>query len=69
MGDPQKAVAKGDWQGEFSNYDEWANLGPQPPYRSATFTDAQGRRCVTQHDDVVSLSMILLGRGTTGPFQ
>ena len=50
MGDPQKAVAKGDWHGEFGNYDEWASLGPQPPYRSATFTDAQGRRCVTQHD-------------------
>src|SRR5712671_5562755 len=50
MGDPRKAVAKGDWHGEFGNFDEWASLGPQPPYRSATFTDAQGRRCVTQHD-------------------
>jgi hypothetical protein len=24
--------------------------GPQPPYRSATFFDAQGRRCITQQD-------------------
>ena len=39
-----------DWDGEFGSYDEWARLGPQPPYRTATFSDAQGRRCVTQHD-------------------
>jgi hypothetical protein len=48
----QKTVAKRDWDGEFGNYDEWAKLGPQPPYRSAIFLDAQGRRCVTQHDFV-----------------
>ena len=46
----QRIVAEGDWHGEFGDYDEWARLGPQPPYRSATFFDAQGRRCVTQHD-------------------
>jgi len=48
----QNTVAERDWDGEFGNYDEWATLGPQPPYRSATFLDAQGRRCVTQHDFV-----------------
>ena len=42
-------VADG-WHGEFGSYDEWARLGPQPPYRAATFIDAQGRRCITQHD-------------------
>jgi len=36
--------------GEFETYDEWARFGPQPPYRSATFLDAQGRRCITQQD-------------------
>jgi len=36
--------------GEFETYDEWARFGPQPPYRSATFRDAQGRRCITQQD-------------------
>src|SRR5262249_16838227 len=36
--------------GEFASHDEWARLGPQPPYRSATFVDAQGRRCITQQD-------------------
>ena len=46
----QRIVAEGNWHGEFGDYDEWARLGPQPPYRSATFFDAQGRRCVTQHD-------------------
>jgi len=44
----QETVAEKDWDGEFGSYDEWARLGPQPPYRSATFTDAQGRRCITQ---------------------
>ena len=43
----QRIVAEGDWHGEFGDYDEWARLGPYP---SATFFDAQGRRCVTQHD-------------------
>jgi hypothetical protein len=46
----QKTVGKKDWVGEFRTYDEWASLGPQPPYRSATFLDAQGRRCITQQD-------------------
>jgi hypothetical protein len=48
----QEPVAEQDWQGEFGSYDEWARLGPQPPYRSATFTDAQGRRCITRQDFV-----------------
>ena len=39
-----------DWHGEFGSYDDWATLGPQPPYRTATFFDAHGRRCITQHD-------------------
>ena len=46
----QETVAEKDWDGEFNSYDEWARLGPQPPYRSATFVDAQDRRCITQHD-------------------
>ena len=46
----QETVATDDWDGEFGSYNEWARLGPQPPYRSATFVDAQGRRCVTQQD-------------------
>ena len=50
MRHPQETVATNDWDGEFGSYDEWARLGPQPPYRSATFVDAQGRRCVTQQD-------------------
>ena len=48
----QKNRRRRDWNGEFVNFDEWAKLGPQPPYRSATFRDAQGRRCVTQNDFV-----------------
>ena len=43
-------IVADDWHGEFGSYDEWARLGPQPPYRAATFFDAQGRRCITQHD-------------------
>ena len=43
-------IAPDDWQGEFGSYDEWARFGPQPPYRTATFFDARGRRCITQHD-------------------
>jgi hypothetical protein len=46
----QQTVAEKGWDGEFGTYDEWARLGLQPPYRSATFTDAQGRRCITQQD-------------------
>ncbi len=37
-----KTIAEKDKDGEFVTYDEWARLGPQPPYRSATFFDAQG---------------------------
>ncbi|HJU16280.1 MAG TPA: hypothetical protein VJ770_07395 [Stellaceae bacterium] len=36
--------------GEFRTYEEWARLGPLPPFRCATFTDARGRRCVTHKD-------------------
>src|SRR6266446_6114906 len=43
-------IVADDWHGEFGSYDEWARLGPQPPYRAATFFDAQGRRCITEHD-------------------
>jgi hypothetical protein len=43
-------ILAGDWHGEFGSYDEWARLGPQPPYRTATFFDAHGRRCITQRD-------------------
>ena len=57
----QETVAEKDWDGEFGSYDEWARLGPQPQYRSATFLDAQGR--------VALLSKILLGHGTIGDFQ
>ena len=46
----QETTAEGDWNGEFETYDEWARFGPQPPYRSATFLDAQGRGCNTQQD-------------------
>ena len=46
----QQTVVAEDWDGEFGSYHEWAKLGPQPPYRSATFADAQGRRCITQQD-------------------
>src|SRR5712691_8792792 len=48
----QETVVAEDWDGEFGSYHEWARLGPQPPYRSATFIDAQGRRCITQQDFV-----------------
>jgi hypothetical protein len=43
-------ILANDWHGEFGSYDEWARLGPQPPYRTATFFDAHGRRCITQRD-------------------
>ena len=43
-------IVADDWHGEFGSYDEWARLGPQPPYRAAIFIDAHGRRCVTQRD-------------------
>jgi len=38
--------------GEFESYEEWARLGPLPPYRSAIFIDARGRRCLTLKDFV-----------------
>jgi hypothetical protein len=46
----QGIIGERDWVGEFQTYDEWTRLGPQPPYRSATFLDARGRRCITQQD-------------------
>jgi hypothetical protein len=46
----QETIAERDCVGEFQTYDEWARFGPQPPYRSATFLDVQGRRCITQQD-------------------
>ena len=46
----RETVVPDDWHEAFGSYDEWARLGPQPPYRAATFIDAQGRRCITQHD-------------------
>jgi hypothetical protein len=49
-----------DWHGEFGSYDEWARLGPQAPYRAATFLMLKG--------DVALPGMILLGRGTIGRF-
>ena len=51
-------IVADDWHGEFGSYDEWARLGPQPPYRTATF--------FLLKDDVALLSMTLLGRGTIG---
>jgi hypothetical protein len=36
-----------DADGEFRSYEEWAQLGPLPPFRSAIFVDALGRRCLT----------------------
>jgi len=53
-------IVADEWHGEFGSYDEWACLGPQSPYRTATFFDAHGRRCIT--------SVTLLGRGTIGRF-
>jgi hypothetical protein len=46
----QETIAERDWDGEFETYDEWGRFGPQPPYRSATFRDARGRRYITQRD-------------------
>jgi hypothetical protein len=46
----QKMVVKKGSDGEFETYDEWTRFGPQPPYRSAIFLDARGRRCTTQGD-------------------
>lgn len=36
--------------GSFESFEEWARLGPQPPYRSAVFVDARGRRCLRRDD-------------------
>jgi hypothetical protein len=38
--------------GQFHSYEEWARLGPLPPFRSAVFIDARGRRCLTHRDFV-----------------
>ena len=46
----QETVAEKSWHGEFETYDKWSRFGPLPPYRSAIFVDAYGRRCITQHD-------------------
>ena len=46
----QETVMEKGWDGEFETYDEWARFGPHPPYRSAIFLDAHGRRCNTQRD-------------------
>src|SRR5262245_3390184 len=48
----REAVAEKGWYGEFRTYEEWARLGPQPSYRSATFPDGRGRPCITQQDFV-----------------
>jgi hypothetical protein len=53
----QETLAENEWDGEFETYDEWARLGPQPPYRSAIF--------LMLKVDVVLRSKILLGHGTT----
>jgi len=45
-----ETVAEKNWDGEFETYDEWARFGPQPPYRSANFMDAQDRPCITEQD-------------------
>jgi len=46
----QETRVERDWDGEFETYDEWARFGPQHPYRSTTFLDAQDRSCITQKD-------------------
>ena len=46
----RETIADKGWDGEFETYDQWARFGPQPPYRSANFMDAHGRRCTTQRD-------------------
>lgn len=46
----QATVVEKGWDGEFKTYDEWARFGSPPPYRSAIFLDAHGRRCITQRD-------------------
>ena len=50
MVDRSDATAEAD--GEFHSYEEWARLGPLPPFRSAVFVDARGRRCLTGDDFV-----------------
>jgi hypothetical protein len=54
-------IVADDWHGEFGSYDEWARLGPQPPYRTATFLMLMG--------DVALLTVTLPGHGTIGHFQ
>ena len=53
----QETVAEKDWDGEFNSYDEWARLGPQPRTGVPLF--------LMLKVEVVLLSKILLGHGTT----
>ena len=46
----RETIADKGWDGEFETYDQWARFGPQPPYRSANFMDAQDRPCGTERD-------------------
>ena len=46
----RETIAEKGWDGEFETFDQWARFGPQPPYRSANFIDAQDRPCGTEHD-------------------
>ena len=50
MSQRQQTVPEKEWDGEFETYDDWARLGPQPPYRSAIFRDGRDRPCITQQD-------------------
>ena len=50
MPEQRDRVVEPKEDGEFHNYEEWARLGPLPPFRSAVFTDARGRRCLTHKD-------------------
>lgn len=50
MPELREETARTKEDGEFRTYEEWARLGPLPPFRSAVFTDARGRRCLTHKD-------------------
>jgi hypothetical protein len=50
MPEQRDTVLERKEDGEFRSYEEWARLGPLPPFRSAVFTDARGRRCLTHKD-------------------
>ena len=54
----QETLAENEADGEFETYDEWARFGPQPPYRSATFSMLKV--------DVVFLSKISLANAKMG---